>query len=300
MPEGVPMIGLRPGGVPVINAPVRADGMASEHVLSPLVPSVSQLELNRRARSRRNSLADEPLFPVKPIHVLAVEGDLEGMRHAARRHATGAGARVSRSGSGRNSLNLMHQRVVRQRLAVESESGADLSDDSELSVSDDCKKPLRDVADDDGWNALHWAASAGQDDMVRMLVKEFGFDVNSRDLEGCTPLHWAADKGHKRTILVLCSELGADVNAVDNYGQTPLYDASSRVQNDVITLLISELEASPHIASNTGKKPIDVYNEMIRSQAIAGDPDLVTRTRRAPAPRLRRPPRLQRLVAPRQ
>ena len=50
-------------------------------------------------------------------------------------------------------------------------------------------------ADDDGWAAIHWAASEGHEGVVRQLFK-YGCDVNIVTTKNATGLHWAASGGH--------------------------------------------------------------------------------------------------------
>ncbi|HEX5243065.1 MAG TPA: ankyrin repeat domain-containing protein [Tepidisphaeraceae bacterium] len=57
---------------------------------------------------------------------------------------------------------------------------------------------------------LHWAAN----EKVARLLKEDEMDVYARDKSGRTPLHWAAQSGHTETAKYLIDS-GADVNARD-------------------------------------------------------------------------------------
>lgn len=54
----------------------------------------------------------------------------------------------------------------------------------------------QDKADYYDWTPLHFAAQAGQIDVVEYLVAE-GADVNAENISGETPLQLAVDKGHK-------------------------------------------------------------------------------------------------------
>ncbi|RUP50645.1 hypothetical protein BC936DRAFT_138275, partial [Jimgerdemannia flammicorona] len=64
------------------------------------------------------------------------------------------------------------------------------------------KKALAGIAEDTGPHEnvkeiesrtpLHWAASAGYDEVVRLFVFKFGMDANVKSKGGVTPLHLAA------------------------------------------------------------------------------------------------------------
>ena len=75
-----------------------------------------------------------------------------------------------------------------------------------LGVNASWKKPTF------GFTALHSAADAGYDDVVRYLVSECGVFVDARTTNGRTPLFVAASCGHDETVRVLF-ELGADPTA---------------------------------------------------------------------------------------
>mmetsp|Transcript_20891 Transcript_20891/g.42755 ORF Transcript_20891/g.42755 Transcript_20891/m.42755 type:complete len:201 (-) Transcript_20891:181-783(-) len=66
--------------------------------------------------------------------------------------------------------------------------------------------------DDDGWRALHWAASVNAEDAIRLLL-EHNADPNVRTLRGETPLHWAAKHDSARAVRALASHPQVDLVA---------------------------------------------------------------------------------------
>ncbi|MDX1495148.1 MAG: ankyrin repeat domain-containing protein [Longimicrobiales bacterium] len=64
---------------------------------------------------------------------------------------------------------------------------------------------------------------------VRYLVEELGADVNARDANGFSPLHWAASRGDNEVIRYLV-EKGADATVVARTGQTTADMANGPVQ----------------------------------------------------------------------
>jgi ankyrin repeat protein len=103
------------------------------------------------------------------------------------------------------------------------------------------------IANHDGWTALHAAAFKGHSEVQRILI-EHGADVNARYWNGYTPLMFSARHGPVETVQLMI-EAGADVNAGavgenpdynEQYnGNTPLHEAILFKQHNVVGLLIS-------------------------------------------------------------
>ena len=128
------------------------------------------------------------------------------------------------------------------------------------------------AAEGDGTTALHWAARAGDAELVQVLVYAGanvrattrlgaytplmmaaqagqpaavaaliagGADVKATSTTGTTPLMFAAQSGDTRTVTMLV-EGGSDVNARETaMGQTPLMFAVAYNRVDVVRLLLA-------------------------------------------------------------
>lgn len=96
---------------------------------------------------------------------------------------------------------------------------------------------------------IHEAALHGHDDLIAVLVGEYGAQVTQRSLLGReTALHFAVKQAHRRAAFVLL-QLGADADIKDKYGKTPLHYATTR---SVINLLLAN-GASPMARDNQGQ-----------------------------------------------
>jgi len=112
----------------------------------------------------------------------------------------------------------------------------------------------------DGSSPLTAAVGSKSDEMVKMLVMEFGAEVNTTDEWGLSPLLTAARKGYREMCKILI-KAGADVNAVDSQGMTALALAASCAHQDVIKLLLAS-GADKNLRDIHGKAPVD-YTELV-------------------------------------
>ncbi|PNP60634.1 hypothetical protein FNYG_14637 [Fusarium nygamai] len=117
----------------------------------------------------------------------------------------------------------------------------------------DTNKKLR---DNSGRTALHLAATAGMEEVVRLLIDELGADKKAKNNAGRTPLHLAAASGHWDVVRLLVHEQGADKEAKDDYGQTLLHLAAGHGKEDVVRLLIDELGADKEAKNKDGQTPL--------------------------------------------
>jgi ankyrin repeat protein len=82
------------------------------------------------------------------------------------------------------------------------------------------------LAGDDGWTALFYAAVHEHDSMVEMLLSpSSGVIINQKDFHGCTALHFAAGLINYGITKMLIQS-GADVNSLDDQGSSPLHEAA--------------------------------------------------------------------------
>jgi ankyrin repeat protein len=71
-----------------------------------------------------------------------------------------------------------------------------------------------------GWTALHYAATIGNDEIVKLLLDESAY-IDAESPNSTTPLMMAAGKGHVSTVKLLMDE-GADASLKNNVGMTAL------------------------------------------------------------------------------
>lgn len=83
-------------------------------------------------------------------------------------------------------------------------------------------------ADSKGRTALHFAATHGNEDIVKTLISH-NANLNAKDLNGNTPLHLAACSNQVKIVTLLLRG-GTDINALDYTGRTPLDVAVSRLK----------------------------------------------------------------------
>ena len=82
------------------------------------------------------------------------------------------------------------------------------------------------------------AVSEGRLNVVKYLIKDLGFNVNTKNKKGETLLHWAAYYGQTKIVKYL-TEKGADVNAKDRLNRTPLFYATIGGYLDICKILVN-------------------------------------------------------------
>ena len=113
--------------------------------------------------------------------------------------------------------------------------------------------------------ALHYAATSGQDQVVKLLVTRYKCPVNCRTEDGDTPLHCAARNGHTNVVQVLLSELGADIQARNKMNDSAINEAAQNGHSNVVTLLV-EFGCSPNTKD---------FNSLLHQACWNGHLDLV-------------------------
>ncbi|XP_066438257.1 M-phase phosphoprotein 8 [Eleutherodactylus coqui] len=93
-----------------------------------------------------------------------------------------------------------------------------------------------DQEDASGMTLVMMAAAAGQDDILRLLIKK-GAKINARQRNGTTALIHATEKNYLTTVALLL-EAGAFVNIQQATGETALMKACKKGNLDTVRLLI--------------------------------------------------------------
>ncbi|XP_060860321.1 E3 ubiquitin-protein ligase mind-bomb isoform X1 [Metopolophium dirhodum] len=106
-----------------------------------------------------------------------------------------------------------------------------------------------------GHTSLQAAAQNGHVDVCRVLIGEFGADVEFQDRDGDRAIHHAAFGNQPQVVHVLCVVFDADVNARNKRGQTPLHIAVNRGYADVCRILL-RLNCLPNLQDNEGDTPL--------------------------------------------
>lgn len=97
-----------------------------------------------------------------------------------------------------------------------------------------------------GWVPLCYAILSQNKDIINLLVKHPGINLNVKDKVSNTPLHYAI--GNPEFVKIL-SEARADLNLQNNDGQTPLYQSASLRDSESVKVLM-EKGANPNIKDN--------------------------------------------------
>ena len=114
------------------------------------------------------------------------------------------------------------------------------------------------TADTRGYNALHYAAAAGNCTAVQHLLEFGGSELfTAAGDQGLTPVHLAAYSGHRDALVMMVSRF-PNIDLPDKLGRSALYLASHAGKSDCCALLLERgaLVTSP--SSRCGLTPVHV------------------------------------------
>ncbi|KAE8131502.1 ankyrin repeat-containing domain protein [Aspergillus pseudotamarii] len=111
-----------------------------------------------------------------------------------------------------------------------------------------------DLGDHTGETPVHWAAKAGDHEMVRLLLQK-GALPDLPDKWGRTPLSRAAERGHSLLVERLLVDGGADSNSRDKRGRTPVSWAAENSHLHIVETLVNH-GADVEIRDNEGQIPL--------------------------------------------
>ena len=108
---------------------------------------------------------------------------------------------------------------------------------------------------DDGWSALHFAASDSSPEIIEYLLS-LGMTVNMTDKSGQTPLMCACYKGGRLDNIKRLLELGADIQQLEfNDGWSVLHFAATYSSPEIIEYLLS-LGMTVNMNDKSGQTPL--------------------------------------------
>jgi len=113
-----------------------------------------------------------------------------------------------------------------------------------------------DIRDNLGRTPLSFAALAGHEAIVRLLVGRPDVDVDSKDRYDRTPLSWAAVEGHEAVVRLLVDREGVDAESEDYMGRTPLSWAAEGGHEAVVRLLVDRDDVNADSKGGCDETPL--------------------------------------------
>lgn len=101
--------------------------------------------------------------------------------------------------------------------------------------------------DEDGWTPLHWAASYGRIEIVKLLFEKNFDDVHQANYKTKeTPLYWAVNECRIDIVKILLEKNFNNANQGDINGNTPLHRAAFLNYKEIAKLLIEKGFKNPN------------------------------------------------------
>ena len=97
----------------------------------------------------------------------------------------------------------------------------------------------KNIADNDGWTALHNSAESGSYELVTFFVEK-GADIHEKTKAGYNCLHIAARNGHFNLCQNLIAGHGFDKNIADNDGRTALLSSAQSGSYELVKFFVEK------------------------------------------------------------
>jgi len=114
------------------------------------------------------------------------------------------------------------------------------------------------IPDIEGKTPLHYAAASRDPhavECVQCILETSMSVINWQDYEGCTALHLAVAGGNEAVVLSLISQESCDVNALDNMFRTPLHWAAVFGHSAIVSVLLNS-KADASSSDSVGATPL--------------------------------------------
>ena len=111
------------------------------------------------------------------------------------------------------------------------------------------------VKTNNGTNCLHIAADAGYFNLCKVLIDEHKFDVNMADNDGWTALHWSAHSDNYELVTYF-ADMGTDIHLKINDGRNCLHIAALKGYYNLCKMLIDKYKFDADMTDNHGWKAL--------------------------------------------
>ena len=158
-------------------------------------------------------------------------------------------------------LLFIENKGLRQRIEkfLTSQLGNDAANNTDLSY-------LVDVKNDFGLSPLHYAALAGREEVVELLLQQ-GANINTFNAQGLTPLFLASRDGHEGVVELLSSQQEANLESGDAEAHTPLCVAVANGHLRIFARLLRR-GADPHAKDKNGMIPLHIAAKRGNTDAV--------------------------------
>jgi ankyrin repeat protein len=139
-----------------------------------------------------------------------------------------------------------------------------------------------------GYNLLTFAVNNGSKSIVKFLINECNFDINSADKSRDTPLNVAVENKNQSMVKFLVNECNANVNQIDQTGSTPLILAVVDDNKQMVRCLVKECNADVNLQDIKGNTPLTFAvlnnNESIAEFLIDNGADINKQNKKGSSP----------------